>query len=412
MMQFGLIGERLGYSYSKDIHEQLSPCSYELRELPREGLDAFLREAPFRGINVTIPYKEAVLPYLSWISPEARAIGAVNTIVKREGRLLGYNTDYSGLKALAEKAGVSFRGRRVLILGAGGAAKCAHALAVDEGAISVTHAVRKPREAGQIRLDAIAPDNDYEVLVNCTPVGVSPNEEDCPVDLRRLPRLEGVLDLIYNPLRTNLVLDAQEAGIPAEGGLYMLVAQAVAARTLFDGTGLAFRETTVRVFQDLYKAKRNLVLTGMPSCGKSTLGRLLAEKSGRRFVDTDALIPEKAGKPIPQIFAEDGEARFRAWESEVIRLLAQEKGLVIATGGGAVLNWQNVRRLRRNGTILYLKRDLDRLTATADRPLSSDRSALEALFARRKDAYERAAEITVDNNGSLADSLCQMEPLI
>ena len=412
MMQYGLIGERLGYSYSKDIHEQLSPCAYELRELPREGLDAFLREAPFLGINVTIPYKEAVLPFLSWISPEARAIGAVNTIVKREGRLLGYNTDYIGLKALAAKAGVSFQGRRVLILGAGGAAKCAHALAVDEGAVSVTHAVRHPREAGQIRFDAIAPDNDYEVLVNCTPVGVTPNEEDCPTNLRRFPRLAGVLDLIYNPLRTNLVLDAQEAGIPAEGGLYMLVAQAVAARSLFDGTELDLPETTGRVFQHLYKAKRNLVLTGMPSSGKSTLGRLLAEKSGRRFVDTDDLIPEMAGKSIPQIFAEDGEARFRAWESEVIRMLAPETGLVIATGGGAVLDGQNVRRLRRNGTILYLKRDLERLTATADRPLSSDRSALETLYERRKEAYERAAEIIVDNNGSLADSLRQIEPLI
>ena len=300
----------------------------------------------------------------------------------------------------------------MLILGAGGAAKCAHALAVDEGAVSVTHAVRNPREAGQIRLDAIDPDNDYEVLVNCTPVGVTPNEEDCPTDLRLFPRLAGVLDLIYNPLRTNLVLDAQEAGIPAEGGLYMLVAQAVAARSLFDGTELDLAETTGRVFQHLYKAKRNLVLTGMPSSGKSTLGRLLAEKSGRRFVDTDDLIPEKAGKSIPQIFAENGEACFRAWESEVIQTLAQETGLVIATGGGAVLDGQNVRRLRRNGTILYLKRDLERLTATADRPLSSDRSALEALYERRKEAYERAAEIIVDNNGSLADSLRQIEPLI
>lgn len=412
MMQYGLIGEHLGYSYSKDIHGQLSPCAYELRELPREGLDAFMQEAPFLGINVTIPYKEAVLPYLSWISPEARAIGAVNTIVKRDGRLLGYNTDYTGLKALAAKAGIAFRGRRVLILGAGGAAKCAHALALDEGASSVTHAVRNPHEPGQLRLDSLGPDCDCEILINCTPVGVNPREEDCPTDIRQFPRLVGVLDLIYNPLRTNLVLDAQEAGMPAEGGLYMLVAQAVAARALFDATDLDFRETTDSVYQNQLKAKRNWVLTGMPSSGKSTLGRLLAEKSGRRFVDTDDLIPAKAGKAIPQIFAEDGEPRFRAWESEVIREISRETGLVIATGGGAILDWQNVRRLRRNGSIFYLQRDLDRLEATADRPLSSERSALEALFARRKEAYERAAEFTIDNNGSLADSLRQIESLI
>ena len=200
--------------------------------------------------------------------------------------------------------------------------------------------------------------------------------------------------------------------MPAEGGLYMLVAQAVAARTLFDGKDIDFRETTDSVYQNLYKVKRNLVLTGMPSSGKSTLGKLLAEKTGRRFIDTDDLIPEKAGKTIPQIFAEDGEPSFRAWESEVIREVSRENGLVIATGGGAVLDWQNVRRLRRNGTILYLQRGLERLTATADRPLSSDRNALEALFERRKAAYERAAECTVNNNGSLTDSLQQIESLL
>ena len=459
-MEYGLIGEHLSYSYSKDIHERLSPCAYELRELPREGLDAFLREAPFLGINVTIPYKEAVLPYLSWISPEARAIGAVNTIVKRNGRLLGYNTDYFGLKALAARAGVTFRSRRVLILGAGGAAKCARALAQDEGAVSVTHAVRNPREPGQIRLDSLGPDCNCEILINCTPVGVSPNEEDCPADLKSLPCLKGVLDLIYNPLRTNLILDAQEAGIAAEGGLYMLVAQAVAARRVFDGIpgqagkgvleipGQAGDDEDVMAGNDrpsihgddtvmagqpgadvdvmagsdrpsvdacynaLYRAKRNLVLTGMPTSGKSTLARLVAGKTGRRVVDTDTLIPEKAGKSIRQIFAEDGEARFRAWESEVIGELSRQTGLVIATGGGAVLDWQNVRRLRRNGTILYIQRDLERLTATADRPLSSDRTALEALYERRKAAYERAAEVIIDNNGSLGDSLRQIEALI
>ena len=411
-MEYGLIGEHLGHSFSKEIHERLSDRPYELREIAREDLGRFLRESDFRGINVTIPYKEAVLPYLDEVSPEARKIGAVNTIVRREGRLMGSNTDYYGFEALAGKAGIGFQGRSVLILGAGGAAKTVHAVAADHGASRIDHAVRTPRRTGQVSLDGLGAAPDYEIVVNCTPVGMFPHEEGSAVDLKRFPRLAGALDLVYNPLRTDFILDAEERGVPAEGGLYMLVAQAVQARSCFDAPGRGSStgpDPTGTVFDSLLRAKRNIVLTGMPSSGKSTLGRLLASRLGREFLDTDEIIVRKASKPIPQIFAEDGEAAFRSLEAEVIRELSSRTGLVIATGGGAILNWENVRRLRRNGTICLIRRKLELLSPSADRPLSRDPDALRILAEKRREAYERAAERIIDNNGTPEEALSQFD---
>ena len=409
MMEFGLIGEHLGHSFSKEIHGKLSDRPYELREIPRNELAGFLSRREFKGINVTIPYKEAVLPRLDFVSSEARQIGAVNTIVNRDGRLCGYNTDYFGFSALADRVGIDFKGSRVLILGAGGAAKTVAAVAADRSAASVTHAVRSPKVPGQISLSAIESGAPYDLVVNCTPAGMFPNEDECIVDLKAFPQLKGAIDLIYNPLRTDFILDAQELGVPAEGGLYMLVAQAVKAREYFDGIPGQGGDD---LFEDLLKAKRNLVLTGMPASGKSTLGRILSEKTGRPFLDTDDLIVRKAGKPISRIFSDEGETAFRALESDVIRELSSQTGLVIATGGGAILDPQNVRRLKRNGLICFIRRDPDRLVPTPDRPLSSDRAAMHALYERRKDAYARATEYVIDNDGSLEDTLRQLEALI
>ena len=462
MMEFGLIGEHLGHSFSKEIHGRLSDRPYELREIPRDALAKFLTSSEFKGINVTIPYKEAVLPLLDFVSPEARQIGAVNTIVNRDGRLFGYNTDYFGFSALADRLGIDFKGKRVLILGAGGAAKTVAAVAADRSAASVTHAVRRPKAPGQIPLSSLGSESSYkdvipgpkgvipgwtgDLVVNCTPAGMFPHEEERIIDLGALPQLEGAIDLIYNPLRTDLILDALSRGVPAEGGLYMLVAQAVKAREYFDGIpgpagddslragddSLRTGNDTLRVgddslgsvmagsdrpspddvFDALLKAKRNIVLIGMPASGKSTIGKALSEKTGRPFADTDSLIVQKAGKPIPQIFAEEGEAAFRALESDVIRELSPRTGLVIATGGGAVLDPQNVRRLSRNGLLCFIRRDPERLQATADRPLSSSREAMQALYESRREAYRRATERVIDNNGSLEEALSQFNALI
>lgn len=405
-MEYGLIGEHLGHSFSREIHRMLSADAYELHEVSREGLDAFMRERSFKGINVTIPYKESVIPYLDYISDDAKAIGAVNTIVNRGGKLFGYNTDFEGLKLMAIRSNIDFTGRHVLILGVGGAAKTAHAVAASLGAGSVTHAARSPKDSDIdiYSLKTGGKSFNYNIIINATPVGMFPNNAHRVVDINLFPCLEGVLDCIYNPLQTNLVLDAMERGIKASGGLYMLVAQAVAARNWFVGSNLGQADTD-RIYEKILTDKRNIVLCGMPSCGKTTIGKELAAKYGREFVDTDALIVERSGMEITQIFKEQGEQAFRDMESSVIRDISMRQGLVIALGGGAVLRSENVHNLKMNGRISFINRPLDQLIATSDRPLSSDSEALKALYHKRLPIYKSIADNIINNDEELSNIL-------
>lgn len=405
-MEYGLIGEHLGHSFSREIHGMLSSDSYQLHEVAKEELDSFMRNADFKAINVTIPYKQAVIPYLSHISDEAKAIGAVNTIVNLDGKLYGYNTDFEGLRLMAIRAGIDFKGRDVLVLGAGGAAKTARAVAASLGAATITHAARKPGDddidiyslkGGEQKLN-------YHIIINATPVGMFPNSSDKVADLDMFPYLEGVLDCIYNPLRTNLVLDAQQKGVKAEGGLYMLVAQACFARNYFVGANLGMDDIE-KVYGRILSDKQNIVLSGMPSCGKSTIGKALAERSGKRFVDTDALIVERACKEIPLIFKEDGEQAFRDLESAVIKELSEKQELIISLGGGAVLRSENVRNLKLNGRIFFIDRKLELLTATNDRPLSSNADALREMYVRRLPIYRAAADDIIENNTQIESIL-------
>lgn len=408
-MEFGLIGEHLGHSFSREIHGMLSGEPYELRELSREELPKFLRERQFRGINVTIPYKREVMPHLDGIAESALACGAVNCIVNDNGKLTGYNTDYDGFIALARHAGVDFNGAKVVILGAGGAASAVAAAARSMGAASVKNACRRPTE-GQLQLADPETWSDCDIIVNATPVGMYPNWKGELLDLSIFPHLRGVLDCIYNPLRTRLVLDAQERGIPADGGLYMLVGQAIRARELFDGSSIP-EERCAEVYGRILNSKRNIVLTGMPSSGKTTAGRELAARSGRRYIDIDEVITLQAGMEIPEIFAREGETGFRKRETVAIESVAAEQGVIIATGGGAVLKDENVRLLRHNGIICLLQRDLGLLTPTNDRPLSRDRAALQALYERRLPCYLKAAEVKIDNNGPLERTIEELEKL-
>ena len=409
-MEFGLIGEHLGHSFSREIHGMLCDAPYELRELSPEDLPKFLTDRDFRCINVTIPYKRTVMPYLDEIAPSAQLSGAVNCIVNDGGRLTGHNTDCDGVIALARHAGVDFCGADVVILGAGGAASAVAAAARSMGAKSVRNAVRTVRSEEQLPLAEPELWSDCDVLVNATPVGMYPDWQASPVIIGALPRLRGVLDCIYNPLRPRLILDAQARGIPAEGGLYMLVAQAVRARELFDGKALP-EGCCEEVYGRLLRSKRNIVLTGMPSCGKTTVGRELASRCGRRYIDTDDIISLQAGRAIPEIFAREGESGFRKRETAAIESLAAEQGLVISTGGGAIMKEENVRLLRHNGIICLIQRDLELLVPTADRPLSRDRAALQALYERRLPSYLKAAELTIDNNGPLKRTLEELQKL-
>ena len=402
-MEYGLIGEKLPHSFSKEIHEKLAGYDYQLKELTPAQLPAFLEKRDFKGINVTIPYKQTVIPYLDELDDKAAAIGAVNTIVNREGKLYGYNTDYDGMVALIRHAGLSLEGKTVLILGTGGTSKTAMAVAKDLGAASVQRVSRTAKE-GAISYEE-AQRLPVQILINTTPSGMYPNLDGQPMDLSRFGWLEGVLDAVYNPLRTRLVLQARDNGARAQSGLYMLVAQAAAACELFVGESLP-QGALSRVYRTIHGEKQNIVLTGMPGSGKSTVGRILAQEMGREFVDTDTEIIRLAKKPIADIFAQRGENGFRELEGQVIQQLSQRTGLVIATGGGAILRAENLRRLRQTGRIYFLDRPLEDIQPSDDRPLSRDREALEQRYAERYPRYVAAADTGIPVRGS-ADTVAQ-----
>lgn len=396
-MKYGLIGEHLKHSYSCEIHAQIADYEYELHELPPSGLGEFLKKREFNAINVTIPYKQDVIPYLDEISDTAKRIGAVNTIVNRNGRLYGDNTDFAGMLALAKHIGVDMKGRKVLILGTGGASKTGHALAEYMGAQSVFYVSRSGKDGSITYEQAVTEHSDAQIIINATPVGMFPKQDGRPIDISAFPKLEGVIDAIYNPLRTNLILDAQERGIPAEGGLYMLSAQAVHASAVF--RDIPLDESLVdKAFKSVKNDKQSIVLIGMPSSGKTTVGRILAEKCGKQLADTDEYIVRKIGMPISDFFAKHGEAEFRKIEKETVAELSATGGRIIATGGGAVLDAENVRALKQNGVLVFLDRRPENLIATDDRPLASRRSALEKLYAERYDIYCAAAELHIDAN--------------
>ena len=396
-MKYGLIGEHLKHSYSCEIHAQIADYEYELHELPPSGLGGFLKKREFNAINVTIPYKQDVIPYLDEISDTAKRIGAVNTIVNRNGRLYGDNTDFAGMLALAKHIGVDMKGKKVLILGTGGASKTGHALAEYMGAQSVYYVSRSGKDGSISYEQAVTEHSDAQIIINATPVGMFPKQDGRPIDISAFPKLEGVIDAIYNPLRTNLILDAQERGVPAEGGLYMLSAQAVHASAVF--RDIPLDESLVdKAFKSVKNDKQSIVLIGMPSSGKTTVGRILAEKCGKQLADTDEYIVRKIGMPISDFFAKHGEAEFRKIEKETVAELSATGGRIIATGGGAVLDAENVRALKQNGVLVFLDRRPENLIATDDRPLASRRSALEKLYAERYDIYCAAAELHIDAN--------------
>ena len=399
-MEYGLIGEKLGHSFSREIHQRLGGYDYRLQELTPAQLPAFLEKRDFRGVNVTIPYKQTVIPLLDEVDPKAAAIGAVNTIVNRRGRLCGYNTDYDGMAALARHAGLTLKNKNVLILGTGGTSRTAMTVAADLGAAEIRRVSRTGR-GGAITYEQAA-DLPVQVLINTTPCGMYPGCDGQPMDLSRFGWLEGVLDAVYNPLRTRLVLQARDNGARGQGGLYMLVAQAAAACRLFLDRPLPDGALD-SVYRAIHGQKQNIVLTGMPGSGKSTVGRVLARQLDRELVDTDTEIIRLAKKPIPEIFAQRGERGFRDLESQVIQEVSRRTGLVIATGGGDILREENVRRLRQNGRIYFLDRPAEDIQPTDDRPLARDMEAVRQRYAERYPRYTSTADAAVPVRGSAED---------
>ena len=396
-MQYGCIGEHLTHSFSKEIHAQLKNYLYELQEIPMGQLGAFMEKRDFKAINVTIPYKQDVIPYLKEIDPMAAAIGAVNTIVNRDGDLYGYNTDFGGMLDLIKRAGITLAGKKVLIIGTGGTSKTALAVAKHMGAASV-YRVSRSAKPGVLTYEQVLKDHlDAQVLINTTPVGMFSRDSGMSIDPAAFPHLSGVVDAVYNPLRTEFVQKARNLGVPATGGLYMLVRQAVLASEIFLGTKYP-EEITEQVYRRIKAGKENVVLTGMPGSGKSTVGKLLAEEMGRPFWDTDVLIEEKTGKTPAEIIRNQGEKVFRDIETEVIQELSSQNGSVIATGGGAVLRPKNVELLRSNSTIYFLDRPAEQLIPTQDRPLSSTKDAILERYRERYPIYKAAADAVIPNS--------------
>lgn len=393
MKQYGCIGKKLTHSFSKEIHARLADYEYNLIELEEEEIPSFFEKRDFEAINVTIPYKQTVIPHLDWVSDIAQRIGAVNTVVNRDGRLYGYNTDYYGMKALIERVGIALAGKKVLVLGTGGTSKAARVVCADLGALRVLTVSRKKTDEYIDYREAVEQYSDAQIIINTTPVGMYPDCGSKPIDISAFPKLEGVIDAVYNPLCTNLVLDARERGIKAEGGLYMLVMQAVVAVERFLDTKIA-KEVAERVFSQIYASKENIVLTGMPGSGKTTVGGLI-DIEGYCFVDTDAEIEKRCGCTIRELIADKGEKYFRDLESEVICDVSQEGCRIISTGGGAILRNENVRALKRNGKLFFMDADLSRLRATEDRPLSDTEEKLVRLYRERIDVYKATADVSV-----------------
>lgn len=446
MKPYYLIGEHLGHSFSAEIHRAFGRYDYELKELSPAALGPFLKRRDFAGVNVTIPYKEAVIPFLDHLDPSAAAIGAVNTVVNRDGVLWGYNTDFGGMKAsleclclrraddgrpCGEQASPVRQAllleKTVLLLGTGGSSKTALAVCRALGASVIDRVSRTGREGAlryeELEQNGLRPD----LIINCTPVGMWPDTDGLPLDLKAFGfcpsgRSEGpasrrsresashvpcpppsagpaVFDCVYNPLRTRLVVEAQDLGLPAAGGLYMLVKQAALACERFTGTPVPEAQVDA-LCNSLRRERENLVLIGMPGAGKSTVGRILAQKCGKKFVDVDEEIEARAGTSISAIFAASGEARFRDLEAAAVREVAACSGTVVATGGGTVLLAENLRRLRQTGRLILLDQPLDALLPAPERPLGDTAEKLAALYAARAPLYTAAAELRIDNSGT------------
>ena len=399
-MKYGLIGEHLGHSFSKVIHEKIGDYVYEIKEIEPENVESFIKEREFMGINVTIPYKEKVIPMLDYVDNNAKKIGAVNTVVNKDGELYGYNTDYSGMRALVLRVGAEIEGKKVLIIGTGGTSKTARAVVTDMGAKEIIFVSNVKVDGALSYEEVYAFHTDVDVIFNTSPVGMYPKNNATPIDLKKFPRLTALIDVVYNPIKTKLVREAQALGIRAEGGLYMLGAQAVYAYEHFTGKTVD-KSLCDDIYSDVIKEKNNIILVGMPSSGKTSVGTKIAQMTGKQFIDTDDEIVKAEGTDIPTIFADKGEGYFRDLEAKIVEDVSKLNGFVIATGGGAILREANVDFLKQNGKIYFLDRSLSKLMPTEDRPLSRDREAIEKRYNERYGIYKSVADVIINGDGTV-----------
>ena len=403
MTDYGLIGGKLGHSFSKIIHNQIADYNYDLVELTSEGLKNFMTSKAFKAVNVTLPYKQEVIPYLDEMSMAARSIGAVNCVKNENGKLIGHNTDFDGLKALIEYMGLELKDKWVLILGTGGTSDTAKAVCEALGVARVIKVSRTGKDGSITYEEALECGKAAEIIINTTPVGMYPNNYNQAINLEEFPNLEGVIDVVYNPLRTSLVSQALSLGIKAQGGLYMLVAQAVYASEFF--IDCKYDKSIIeKVYKKLLREKTNIVLTGMPACGKSTIGKILAERLDREIIDIDRVIETKMKMPISKIFESRGEAYFRNLETEAVKEASKNCGVVIATGGGAVLREENISALKQNGQIFFIDRDVEKLIPTKSRPTALNKEAIKKRYEERYEIYKATSDVIIKNDSTSKDA--------
>lgn len=394
---YKLLGKNVSHSYSQEVHNSLG-YDYKILDLSLSEFREIMEERSFVGVNITMPYKQEALKYLDYIDPAAKKLNVVNTVVHKDNKLYGYNTDYFGLKYLIKFNEIEIKDRNVVILGSGATSKTVKALCQDLGAKNITKVSQS--NSNHLTYDDLSSVLNYQVLINTTPKEMYPNTEEKIIDLKQFNKLEAVVDVIYNPLKTNLILQAKDLNIKAVGGLEMLVGQAVESSSLFFNKKYP-KDTINKVYKKLLLEKSNIVLVGMPTSGKSTIGKALAKSLNKKFIDVDNEIVKKAGNSIKEIFKEKGEAYFRTVESQVIESLSRESNLVIATGGGSVLDQKNVKRLKRNGYLIFIDRPLNLLIAADDRPLSANRINLKNLYQERYNIYKAVSDVTVINDKDL-----------
>ena len=408
-MRYGLIGEKLGHSFSKDIHERIADYTFDLIPLSKEEFKTFMEKKEFTALNVTIPYKKDVIPYLDEMDEHAKAIGAVNTIVNRDGKLKGYNTDFTGFLYMVKKHNVHMEGKKVLIIGNGGASAAIQAVVQHESAGSMVIVDVVPGN-GAISYDEMFSSHlDAEIIINTSPIGMYPRIGNAPIDISMFHKCEAVLDVIYNPILTRLCFEAQEMDIKRVNGLEMLIAQAKQSVEFFLDKSID-DQIIDDIYQDMLRERCNIVLIGMPSAGKTTIGKMLENRMQKEFIDLDDIIIEKAGKSIPEIFEESGEAGFRAIETEAALEVSKLNNKIIATGGGTIKHKVNMDYLRQNGITIFIDRDVDKLISSdPNRPLSKSTDALEKMHAERLPLYQKYAAYVAVNNSDIESTVTEIE---
>ena len=409
-MEYGLIGEKLGHSFSKIIHEKLADYTYELCPLAKDELDAFMTAKQFKAINVTIPYKQDVIPHCDVLDDSAKRIGVVNTIVNRDGKLFGYNTDFAGFLYNLNAHGITLKDKKVMICGSGGTCKTVTAVAEYMGAKEILVVSRSKKE-NAVTYEECIRHKDVDVVVNASPKGMYPNNGESPLDLSNFPNCKAVVDVIYNPLKTRLLQQAEQLGMKAVNGLEMLVAQAKFAVEHFLSTEIE-NDKIDQITLELLKQLTNIVLIGMPSSGKTLTGKALCKYIDKTVVDTDAVIVERSGMSIKEMFARHGETYFRQWEHDVIEEFSKQNGLIIATGGAAIKNEENIQNLKQNGVVMFIDRDLEHLLVTDDRPLSKDTNAVAKLYEERYPLYTKYGDLRVPNNYPMEISQQELDELM